>query len=86
MDEWTMNYLQSWQADFGDEPDAQYFLRFLEDPLSELKGLAHTKSAETPDSSPETVASSIIATIKSQNNPDVALEDFQAVLFEAAMS
>ena len=86
MDEWNIIYLRSWQADFGDEPDAQPSLRFLEDVLLELKGLSHTESAKTTDSSPETVASSIIATIKSQKDPDAALEDFQAVLFGAAIS
>ncbi|OQE10600.1 hypothetical protein PENFLA_c087G03995 [Penicillium flavigenum] len=86
MDEWNISYLQSWQADFGDEPDAQHSLRFLKDILLELKGLSHTESAKTTDSSPETVASSIIATIKSQKNTDAALEDFQAVLFGAATS
>ncbi|KAE8395087.1 hypothetical protein BDV23DRAFT_179074 [Aspergillus alliaceus] len=86
MDKWTTDYLQSWQADFGNEPDAPHSLQFLEDLLSELKGLAHTQSAETTDSSSETVALSIIEAIKSRKNPEGALIDFQAVLFEAAIS
>lgn len=73
MDEWTTKYINEWQADFKNEPNAEQALRFLNDVLPTLKGL--------PSSGSETVA-----TIKSQPNLEDALVDFEAVLFEAAIS
>lgn len=73
MDKWTRKYLEEWQVDFGTEPNSEQSLRFLSDVLSTLK--------ELPSSGPETVA-----TIKSQPNLEDALVDFEAVLFEAAIS
>lgn len=86
MDAWTTKYLQSWADDFGDEPNFKQSLQFLDDVMSKLKELSDSKSTKTTTASPGAVASSIITYIKSQQNPEVALEDLQAVIFEAVIS
>lgn len=78
MDEWTAKYLEEWQVDFGDEPNAEQSPRFIQDVLSALKQL--------PSSGVETVAPSVIATIKSQQDLEESLDYSQGVVFEAAVS
>ncbi|OJJ83645.1 uncharacterized protein ASPGLDRAFT_127923 [Aspergillus glaucus CBS 516.65] len=78
MDEWTAKYLEEWQVDFGDELNAEQSLRFIQDVLSALKQL--------PSSGVETVAPSVIATIKSQQDLEESLDYSQGVVFEAAIS
>lgn len=86
MDAWTTKYLQSWADDFGDEPNVKQSLQFLDNVMSKLKELSDSKSTKTTTASPGAVASSIITCIKSQQNPEVALADLQAVIFEAVIS
>ena len=86
MDAWTAKYLQSWVDDFGTEPDTKQSLQFLDEVTSELKGLPESKSTSTSTTSPAAVASAIIKILESKQNPEGALEDLLAVIFEAALS
>lgn len=86
MDQWSTEYLQSWADDFKNEPDAKNSLLFLEDVLSELKRLPNSESSNTTTESPGAVALPIIRCIQSQKDPEMALEDLQAIIFEAVIS
>lgn len=85
MDEWTTTYLQIWQSDFGNEPDAEPCFRFLETVLSELQRLSQ-EGPTNADPIHEKVSNSIIASITSLPDPDPGLEYVQDVLFDAAIS
>ncbi|KAE8146505.1 hypothetical protein BDV25DRAFT_132877 [Aspergillus avenaceus] len=81
MDEWNARYLEQWKADFRDEPDSEKSFAFLKAVLRELKALE-----TTANSSPQSIASSLTTIIIDQQDPEESLLEFQAVLFEAAIS
>lgn len=84
MDAWITQYLQSWADDFSHEPNAKQSLQFLTDVMSELKELSKSKSTKTITTNG--VSRSILALIKSQQNPEEAIIDLQALIFEVAVS
>ncbi|KAK5805748.1 hypothetical protein VI817_000006 [Penicillium citrinum] len=85
MDAWSTKYLQNWAHDFKEEPNNKQTLKYLEKVMSELKNLSDSKSTNKTTTSPSAVALSILNCIKSQQNPEIALEDLQALVFEAAI-